>query len=127
MPHDSLKSFSVQTVMRHKSTAVPNSPRRLPMKYLIRVTIIGLMGFWVLVLAINSWAQQRDPIIEKVAKAYGVDSYDTIEAVRYTWSIDIPGLFKATHKWEWEPKTGKISFETTDKDGKPVKVSYDSS
>jgi hypothetical protein len=36
-------------------------------------------------------------------------------------------LFKATHKWEWEPKTGKVSFESTDKDGKPVKVSYNSS
>jgi len=89
--------------------------------------IVGLLAFAVLILAATSWAQQRDPIIEKVAEVYGLDSYDKIEAVRYTWSIDIPGLFKATHKWEWEPKTGKISFESTDKDGKPVKVSYDSS
>jgi hypothetical protein len=97
------------------------------MKYLSRMTTIGLMGFCALVLAANSWAQQRDPIIEKVAKAYGLDSYDKIEAIRYTWNIDIPGLFKASHKWEWEPKTGKISFESTDKEGKPVKVAYDSS
>lgn len=96
------------------------------MKY-SRRTIIGLMGFWLLVLTANSWAQQRDPIIEKIANAYGLASYDKIEAVRYTWNVDIPGLFKASHKWEWEPKTGKISFESTDKDGKPVKVSYDSS
>jgi hypothetical protein len=81
----------------------------------------------LLVLATTSWAQQRDPIIEKIAKAYGLESYDKIEAIRYTWSIDLPGLFKATHKWEWEPKTGKVSFESTDKDGKPVKVSYNSS
>jgi hypothetical protein len=94
-----------------------------------RITITGLLGFAVLVLAVTSWAQapQRDPIIEKVAKAYGLDSYDKIEAIRYTWNIDIPGLFKATHKWEWEPKTGKITFESTGKDGKPVKVTYDSS
>jgi hypothetical protein len=81
----------------------------------------------LLVLATTSWAQQRDPIIEKIAKAYGLESYDKIEAIRYTWSIDLPGLFKATHKWEWEPKTGKVSFESTDKDGKPVKISYNSS
>jgi len=92
-----------------------------------RTTITGLLGLAMLVLAATSWGQQRDPITEKVAKAYGLDSYDKIEAVRYTWSIDIPGLFKATHKWEWEPKTGKISFKSTDRDGKPVKVSYDSS
>jgi hypothetical protein len=97
------------------------------MKYLSRMTTIGLMGFCVLVLAANSWAQQRDPIIENIAKAYGLDSYDKIEAIRYSWNIDIPALFKASHKWEWEPKTGKITYESTDKDGKPVKVSYDSS
>src|SRR5215470_3354134 len=97
------------------------------MRHLSRATIIGLIGFLVLTVGATSQAQQRDPIIENIAKAYGLDSYDKIEAVRYTWSVDIPGLFKATHKWEWEPKTGKISFETTDKDGKPVKVSYDSS
>jgi hypothetical protein len=28
------------------------------------------------------------------------------------------------HKWEWEPKTGRVSFEGKDKDGKPVKVTY---
>src|SRR5258708_6602543 len=75
----------------------------------------------------QEFAQQRDPIIEKIAKTYGLDSYGQIEAIRYTWNVDIPGLFKASHKWEWEPKTGKITFESTDKDGKPVKVTYDSS
>ncbi len=97
------------------------------MKNIRRSTAIGLLLCGMLGLAANSWAQQRDPIIEKVAKVYGLDSYDKIEAIRYTWNIDIPGLFKASHKWEWEPKTGKIIFESTDKDGKPVKVAYDSS
>ena len=92
-----------------------------------RLTVFAFLLWGALVLAPNSWAQQRDPIIENIAKAYGLDSYDKIEVIRYTWNIDIPGLFKASHKWEWEPKTGKISFETTDKDGKPVKVSYESS
>ena len=90
-------------------------------------TIVRVLVFAVLLLGANSWAQQRPPILGKVAKTYGLDSWDKIEAIRYTWSIDIPGLFKAFHKWEWEPKTGKITFESTDKDGKPVKVTYDSS
>ena len=81
----------------------------------------------VLVFASSSWAQQRAPIIEKIAKTYGLDSYDKIEAIRYTWNGEIPGVFKLAHAWEWEPKTGKISYEGKDKDGKPVKVSYDSS
>jgi hypothetical protein len=92
-----------------------------------RISILGLLGCAVLVLVPNSWAQQRAPILEKVAKTYGVDSWDKIEAIRYTWNGEIPGLFKASHAWEWEPKSGKISYEGKDKDGKPVKVTYDSS
>jgi len=65
--------------------------------------------------------------MEDIAKAYGLDSYDQITAIRYTWDGEIPGLFKVSHKWEWEPKTGKVSYESTDKDGKPVNVTYDSS
>lgn len=92
-----------------------------------RLMIIGVTGFWVLVLAATSWAQQRDPIIENIAKAYGLDSYGQVEAIRYTWNGEVPGLFKVSRMWEWEPKTGKISYEGKDKDGKPVKASYDSS
>jgi hypothetical protein len=92
-----------------------------------RLIMMGLLLCGLLVLAPNSWAQQRPPILEKVAKTYGLDSWDKIEAIRYTWNGEIPGLFKAAHKWEWEPKTGKITYESTDKDGKPVKVTYDSS
>jgi len=89
----------------------------------IRVLVFSIL----LILPATLRAQTRPPILEKVAQTYGLDSWDKIDSIRYTWNIDIPGLFKASHKWEWEPKTGKISFETTDKDGKPVKVSYDSS
>jgi hypothetical protein len=92
-----------------------------------RVSMIFLLAFAVVVLAPTSWAQERAPILEQIAKTYGLDSYGQIEAIRYTWNGEIPGLFKVAHKWEWEPKTGKVSFEGTDKEGKPVKVSYDSS
>jgi hypothetical protein len=78
----------------------------------------------VLALAPNSWGQNRAPIIEQIAKTYGLDSFGKIEAIRYTWNGEITGLFKASHTWEWEPKTGKISFEGKDKDGKLVKVTY---
>lgn len=86
--------------------------------------VTKILAVAVLVLAATSWAQNRPPILEQIAKAYGLDSYPQIEAIRYTWNGEITGLFKASHVWEWEPKTGKVSFETTGKDGKPVKVTY---
>jgi hypothetical protein len=89
-----------------------------------KLTVFCLLVLVVVVPAATSGAQTPSPVAEKIAKTYGLDTYNQIEAIRYTWSIDIPGLFKASHKWEWEPKTGKVSFESTDKDGKPVKASY---
>ena len=84
--------------------------------------------FWLLgllFLAAPSWAQTRPPNVEELAKTYGLDSYGQIDAVRYTFNIEIPSLkLKFAHAWTWEPKTGQVTFETTDKDGKPVKVSY---
>src|SRR5262252_11175246 len=78
----------------------------------------------VLFLVSSSWAQQRAPILEKVAKTYGLDSWDKIEAIRYTWTGEIPGVFKLSRTWEWEPKTTQVTYEGKDKEGKPVKVTY---
>jgi hypothetical protein len=94
------------------------------MTYSSRVMKIGRMGFWVLVLVATSWAQTRPPIVEKIAKTYGLDSFGQIDAIRYTWNGEIPGVFKLAHTWEWEPKTNKVSYEGKDKDGKPLKVTY---
>jgi hypothetical protein len=87
---------------------------------MIRVAFVLLV---FVVLAASSWAQQRPPILEKIAKAYGLDSYGQIEAIRYTWNAQFPGV-NLSRSWVWEPKTGKVSYEGKDKDGKPVKVSY---
>ena len=89
---------------------------------------IRLLGSAVLIFAANSslLAQTRPPIVDKMAKTYGVDSWDQIEAIRYTWNADITGLFKVARSWEWEPKTGQVTYEGPDKSGKPVKVTYNS-
>src|SRR5437016_4788194 len=90
-----------------------------------RSTTILWLFFGVLVLAAPSWAQTRPPEIEKLAKTYGLDSYGEIEAVRYTFNLDLPALkVNLSSTWTWEPKTGQVAYETKDKDGKPVKVTY---
>jgi len=88
-----------------------------------RSTTIRCLFFGVLVLAPNSWAQKRPPILEQLAKTYGLDSYGQIEAIRYTWNAQFPGV-NVSRSWVWEPKTNKVSYEGKDKDGKPVEVTY---
>ena len=89
-----------------------------------RSTTIHCLFLGLLLLAANTWAQERAPILEQIAKTYGLDSFGQIEAIRYTWNGEIPGLFKVAHTWEWEPKTNKVSYKGKDKDGKPVNASY---
>ena len=88
----------------------------------IAVRLLSVLG--LLVLAATSWAQPHNPITEKLAKTYGIDSWDQVEAVRYTWNGEVTGLFKASRSWTWEPKTNRVTFEGVDKDGKPQKVTY---
>jgi hypothetical protein len=78
----------------------------------------------MLVLAAASWAQTPSPIAEQIAKAYGLDSFGQIDAIRYTFNIDVPGLFKASRTWTWEPKADRVTYEAKDKAGNPVKVTY---
>ena len=90
-----------------------------------RVNIMSCLVpiFAVLILAGTSWAQQRPPIIEKLAKTYGLDSFGQIDAIRYTFKAEAPGvdLFRS---WTWEPKTDQVTYEGKDKSGKPIKVTY---
>jgi len=74
-------------------------------------------------LAGTSRAQTRSPIAEQIAKTYGLDSFGQVEAIRYTFNLELPGK-NISRSWVWEPKTGRVSYEGKDKDGKPVKVSY---
>ena len=83
---------------------------------------IGLLVFGILLLASASWAE-KPPIAEQLAKTYGLDSFGQIEAIRYTFNIDVPGL-KASRTWTWEPKADRVTYEGKDKAGNPVKVTY---
>src|SRR6266700_1471691 len=89
-----------------------------------RLDVIRLLAIsMLLILPATSKAQQSAPIAEQIAKAYGLDSFGQIEAIRYTWSAEFPGG-QVSRKWEWSPKTDTVSYEGKDKEGKPVKATY---
>jgi hypothetical protein len=98
------------------------------MTYARRLQITLLLAFGVLVLTSASWAQTPSPVTEKLAKTYGLDSFGQIDAIRYTFNLEIPAFkLNLSHSWVWEPKTGQVTYEGKDKDGKPVKVTYNRS
>src|SRR5690349_9440015 len=101
-----------------------NSARRTSMtnsRFSRALCLLPIFG--VLVFAATAGAQQRPPILEKLAKTYGLDSFGQIEAIRYTFNVEAPGL-DLSRSWTWEPKTDQVTYEGKDKSGKPVKVTY---
>jgi hypothetical protein len=85
----------------------------------LRVFAFGTL----LILPATLTAQRHPPLAEEVAKAFGSDSFGQIEAIRYTFNAEFPGV-NVSRSWEWRPKTDTVSYEGKDKDGKPVKVTY---
>jgi hypothetical protein len=84
--------------------------------------LAALLPFSLLFIAPGiSGAQQHAPIAEQIGKAYGVNSFGEVEAIRYTFNIP---EFKLSRSWVWEPKTDTVTYEGPDKAGKPVKVRY---
>ena len=87
------------------------------------IRVLPVLG--VMILATSSWAQQRPAIVEQLAKTYGLDSYGQVDAIRYTFNLQLAALnLNLSRTWTWEPKTGQVTYEGKDKDGKPVKVTY---
>jgi hypothetical protein len=87
--------------------------------------MIRLLVFTVslLVFVTTLQAQERPPAFQHMFKAYGFESFGQVEKIRYTFNLEIPRVNLA-RSWEWEPKTDLISYESKDKDGKPVKLTY---
>src|SRR3954465_1394227 len=95
------------------------------MKNSNRLNVICLLVFSTLLLifAATSCSQKHSSVAEQIAKTYGLDSFEQIEAIRYTFNLEFP-LGKVSRSWEWSPKTNTVTFEGKDKEGKPMKVTY---
>lgn len=76
-----------------------------------------------LLLPAAAVAQQRLPIVEQVAKTYGIQSFGEIVAIRYTFNAMLPGI-DLSRSWIWEPNSDQVTYEAKDKSGKRVKVTY---
>ena len=59
-----------------------------------RLDVIRLFALSALLLTPSaiSWAQQRPPIADKMAKTHGLDSFGQVEGIRYTFNVERPGV-----------------------------------
>jgi len=88
--------------------------------HVIRVLAFS-MPLWI--LPATSCSHRQPTAVDPIAKAFGLDSYGQIDAIRYTFNVEFPGV-NISRAWVWEPKTGQVSYQGKDKEGKPVTASY---
>jgi hypothetical protein len=88
-----------------------------------RATMICCLSLGALIFAATSWAQTRPAIAKQIADLYGLQSFEQIDAIRYTFHLEAPG-HHLSRSWIWEPKTDRVSYEGKDKSGKPVTATY---
>src|SRR5688572_3765953 len=101
-----------------------NSRRRYVMTVLSQLGVVRLSALgMLLILPATSPAGQVLPIVEQHAKTYGLESFGRIEAIRYTFNAQFPGI-DISRSWVWEPKADRVTYEGKDKSGRPVKVTY---
>src|ERR1700751_288377 len=96
------------------------------MRRMISILATTLFATSLLTAQAEAKAQQSPPNAEQIAKTYGLDLFGQVEAIRYTFNVDAPGR-KISRTWEWSPKTDTVSYEGKDKQGNPVKVTYERS
>jgi hypothetical protein len=87
------------------------------------VAVIGALLIGALLPPAPASAQQRPVIADEIAKTYGLDAWDQVEAIRYTYNLDA-GALKLSRSWVWEPKADRISYEGKDEAGNPLKITY---
>jgi hypothetical protein len=52
-------------------------------------------------------------ILEKVASAYGIENWDDVEKVNFSFVVN-PGEKESSRKWSWEPKTNLVTLHNGD-------------
>jgi len=66
--------------------------------------VIGLFAF------VSACGSESATDAERIARAYGIDRFDEIESIKYTFNVEY-GVQNSGRSWIWEPKTTKVTYE----------------
>src|SRR5690606_8804752 len=61
--------------------------------------------------------------IDDLVKAHGVDRFDDVEAIRFTFRVDRGESVTERH-WTWHPQSGDVVVRFTDASGSEKEVAY---
>ena len=53
-------------------------------------------------------------VVEKVARAHGLENFDEVKQLQYTFNVKVNDSLRTSRAWTWEPKTGQVTLTTKD-------------
>ena len=59
-------------------------------------------------------ADTEKTIAEKIASANGLENFDKIEELRYTFNVKVNDSLRTSRAWTWEPKKNRVTLTTKD-------------
>jgi hypothetical protein len=88
-------------------------PNRLPLEYVVIASLL-----LVLIGGCAGWQGAPSPR-SRLAEAYGINSFDQVEELRYTFNVKLPDRV-VSRAWSWEPKKERVTFKGTAEQGGTV-------
>ena len=84
----------------------------------MRITSIRFAGVIALLLSLSIFfsgcalnrASKGPTLAEMVAGAYGIDDWDDVNELKFTFTMQSGGR-RVVRSWIWEPKLNRITFE----------------
>jgi hypothetical protein len=82
--------------------------------------IVLILGIFLLLANWGCAGRQRsESPRDQLAEAYGVDGFDQVEELRYTFNVKLPDRV-ISRSWSWEPKKDRVTFLGTAEQGGTV-------
>jgi hypothetical protein len=82
--------------------------------------IVLILGIFLLLANWGCAGRQRsESPRDQLAEAYGIDGFDQVEELRYTFNIKLPDRV-VSRSWSWEPKKDRVAFLGTAEQGGTV-------
>ncbi|SDL81422.1 hypothetical protein SAMN04488034_11327 [Salinimicrobium catena] len=62
----------------------------------------------------HSEPEKEPTVVEKIANANGLENFDNITELKYTFNVKVNDSLRTSRAWTWEPKTNTVTLTTPD-------------
>ena len=79
------------------------------MKKIVFLILLGTTLF-----ACKNESKEEIPVTEKIAQANGLEHFDEVKELQFTFNVKTNDTLRTSRQWTWEPKTNMVTLTTKD-------------